>query len=242
MNRNGRVRAAGDHAKETARHAAEVVGPYAASARENARHYAHETGTYLAPRTRKAVREAEKNYRKHVAPHVDRARRSLPDGVDEVAHRAADGTRRAAHRAAEGARHAKAAAAPRIEAARAHAGPVGEEVAARSAAAVAALRGAVSPAEIRRAVRRRERRARTRRAVKWVGLTGLVVGGAWAAWRWWDQQTNPDWLVEPPAPTELGEDVLDEPAVLDPEVEAKQAEADVTGDTREGEGSPEDRG
>ncbi|MCE7080685.1 DUF5324 family protein [Streptomyces sp. ST2-7A] len=241
MTRNGRVRAAGDHARETARHAAEVVGPYAASAKDNALHYAHETGAYLAPRTRKAVRRAEENYRTHVAPHVERARHSLPDGVDEAAHRAADGTRRAAHRAVESARQAKVAAAPRIEAARTQAVPARDEVVARSAAAVAALRGVVSPAEIRRAVRRRERRARTRKAVKWVGLTGLVAGGAWAAWRWWDRQTNPDWLVEPPAPTELGEGVLDEPAVLDPEVEAKQAEADVTGDTREGEESPEDR-
>jgi hypothetical protein len=62
-------------------------------------------------------------------------------------------------------------------------------------------------------------------------LAGLLAGGVFAAWKWWDKQANPDWLVEPPAPTE----VPDEPRLasvdgsnvesLDPDVRAKQEEA-----------------
>ena len=89
-----------------------------------------------------------------------------------------------------------------------------------------------------------------------------------AAWKWWNKQTNPDWLVEPTEPTEPVEttdaaersslngsgglsmvDPLDEDegtsglervdgsvdAGLDPEVEAKQADADHP-DDEEGRG------
>ena len=49
-----------------------------------------------------------------------------------------------------------------------------------------------------------------------------------AAWKWWDKQANPDWLVEPPAPTEVSEGsslTSVDGTGLDPEVEAKEAEA-----------------
>jgi len=64
------------------------------------------------------------------------------------------------------------------------------------------------------------------------GLTATVAlaGGAFAAWKWWDKQANPDWLVEPPAATEVPEtgrlasvDGSDQSA-LDPENQAKQAQ------------------
>jgi hypothetical protein len=237
VNRKERVRAAGGNAKETVRHAAEVVGPYAATARESAVHYAHEAGVYLKPRARsaadKAAEKARLNYEAHLAPRLEHARHSLPEGMDEAAVKAAERTRVAARRARE-------AAAPRLEQARAAAGPAREKAAARSAAAFAGLRGELTPREIRKAVRRRERRARAWGAAKWVGAAGVVAGGAFAVWKWWERQANPDWLVEPPPATEVGDvdpfaveensDTLRDPE-LDPEVEAKQAEADAGGST-----------
>ncbi|MGK5533872.1 DUF5324 family protein [Streptomyces sp. URMC 129] len=95
--------------------------------------------------------------------------------------------------------------APRVEKAVAAAGPAKEEAAARSQAALSALRGEVSPRELRAAVRRGQRRARTGRLVRRVGLLGLVAGGAFVAWKWWSGQTNPDWLMEPSPATEVPE-------------------------------------
>jgi len=60
-----------------------------------------------------------------------------------------------------------------------------------------------------------------------------VAGGAFAAWKWWDKQANPDWLVEPPAATEVPETGRltsvdgSGQSVLDPEVQAKEAEEDA---------------
>lgn len=232
MNRKERVRAAGGNAKETVRHAAEVVGPYAASAKESAAHYAHEAGDYLRPRARRAAERARRNYQAHLAPRLENARQALPDGVDEAATKAAERTRHAARRA-------RSAAAPRLEQARAAAVPAGRQAMSRSAAAFAGLRGELTPKEIRKVVRRRQRRARAWTATKWVGLAGVVAGGSYAVWRWWERQASPDWLVEPPPATEVGD--ADPFAVgeersetgrdpeLDPEVEAKQAEADAEG-------------
>ncbi|MDT0342121.1 DUF5324 family protein [Streptomyces litchfieldiae] len=92
--------------------------------------------------------------------------------------------------------------APGMERARAAAGPAREEASARSQAALAALRGDISPREIRCAVRRRQRRARAGRMARRLGLLGLAAGGALAAWKWWNSQTNPDWLMEPSPATE----------------------------------------
>ncbi|WP_338320454.1 DUF5324 family protein [Streptomyces lonarensis] len=225
MNRKERVRAAGDNARETARHAADVVGPYAASARESASQYAHDASAYLKPRARKAACAARENYASHVVPRLEQARQSLPEGVDEAAGRAADRTR-------DVARKARAAAAPRLEQARAAAGPAAEKAAARSAAAYAGLRGDLSAKDVRKAVRRRRRRAAAWTTTKWVGVAGVIAGGAYVAWRWWDQQANPDWLVEPPVATEVGQDAYAEErgGAVDPEVEAKQAEAEAEAD------------
>jgi hypothetical protein len=107
---------------------------------------------------------------------------------------------------------------------------VADEAASRGAAALAALRGNVSAKEIQKLARRNERRSRAGRAVKVLALVGVLAGGAFAAWKWWDKQANPDWLVEPPAATEVPESgglsSVDGtgPQVLDPEVQAKQDE------------------
>jgi hypothetical protein len=220
------ARAAADSAVESVRHAAEAVAPYAESARDNASHYAHEAGAYLRPRVSSAAHQARSaardNYDMHLGPRLAQARKSLPPEVDRAATRAANRTRQAAKQANDYAR-------PHLEQARSAAGPASREAAARSTAAFAAVRYGVTARDIEKLAHRRTRRARTGRLAKRLGLLGLLAGGAYAAWRWWDRQANPDWLVEPPPPTEVIDEEMaamdeadSERTVLDPEVEAKQ--------------------
>ncbi|MFD3723565.1 DUF5324 family protein [Streptomyces sp. NPDC058671] len=222
MTRMDSVRAATGSAKESVVHAAEVVAPYADTARDQASHYAHEARVLLAPKVSKAARQARAQaraqYDSYVAPHV-------PPRVDAAAHRAAVKTRRAARQAAD-------YTVPRVEYAVAATGPALEEAGSRSTAAWAALRGQVTPREIQKIVRKHERRARAGRLAKGLMVLGVVAGGAYAAWKWWDKQANPDWLVEPPAPTEVDEDAVlasvdGSEGSLDPEVEAKETEAEA---------------
>jgi len=223
------VRSATGSAKDSVLHAAEVVAPYADTAKDRASYYAHEARVRLAPKVSLAADQARAQYGAHVVPRLEQARTHVPPKVDQAAQEAAVRTRKAAQQAAEYSR-------PRIEQAVAAAGPVKDEAAARGAAAFAALRGQVSPKEIQKLVRKHERRARAGRLAKGLAVLGILAGGAFAAWKWWDKQANPDWLVEPPEATEVPETghltsvdgspeaVLDSDAVLDPEVEAKQAE------------------
>ncbi|MFE0875143.1 DUF5324 family protein [Streptomyces smyrnaeus] len=232
------VRAATGTAKESVRHAAEVVKPHAGQAKDTAARYAHEASARLGPKVSKAAEQARhsarEGYEHYVGPRVAQARDALPPEVEVAAGRAAERTRKAARQAAT-------YAGPRIESAvteaRAATGPAREEAAQRGAAAVAALRGQVTVEEIEKLSRRRRRRSRTGRFVWRAGLVGLVAGGAYLAWRWWDRQANPDWLVEPPAATEVGDraslsSVNGSPArsgddtALDPEVQAKQDDAE----------------
>ncbi|GAA2237455.1 DUF5324 family protein [Streptomyces amakusaensis] len=222
MTRIDSVRAATDSAKDSVLHAAEVVAPYAGTARDQAVHYAHEARVHIAPKVSKAARraraQARVQYAAHVAPHV-------PPQVDDAAHRAAHQARKAARQAADYTR-------PRVEQAVAAAQPVREEAVARSGAALAALRGQVTAKEIAKLVRKHERRSRAARFGKGFLIVGVVAGGAFAVWKWWDKQANPDWLVEPPAATELSDrdrlsSVDGSPEALTPEVLAKQAEAEA---------------
>lgn len=219
------VRAATDSAKESVQHAAEVVAPYADSAKDQAAHYAHEARARLAPRVSKAAQQARVQYDAHLAPRIELARAHVPPKVDEAAQRAALRTRQAARNAAE-------YTVPRVEQAMAAAQPVAEEAAARSAAALAALRGQVTAKEIRKLARKHERRAKAGRVLKVAAVVSVLAVGAYAAWRWWDKQANPDWLVEPPAPTEVADRTPltsvdgSGPTAVDPEVRAKEAESD----------------
>lgn len=229
VTRKDSVRAATGSAKDSVRHAADAVAPYADTAKERATQYAHEARARLAPKVSQAAEQARVQYGAHVAPRVEQARTHVPPKVDHAAHEAAARTRKAARQAAE---YSK----PRIEYAVAAAQPVREEATSRSTAALAALRGQVSAKEIQRLVRKHERRARNGRIAKRIAVLGILAGGAIAAWKWWDKQANPDWLVEPPAATEVPDttplttvDGSDQ-AALDPEVQAKQAEAEAAAD------------
>lgn len=193
MTRIDSVRAATDSAKDSVQHAAVVVAPYADSAKEQAAHYANEARTLLAPKVSKAAQQARVQYDAHLAPRLELALAHVPPKVDEAAQRAARGTRKAAKSAAD-------YTVPRFEHALAAAQPVAEEATARSSAALAALRGQVTAKEIRKLTKKHDRRARAGRAFKGLAVAGLLAGGAYAVWRWWDKQANPDWLVEPPPP------------------------------------------
>ncbi|SMF63200.1 DUF5324 family protein [Streptomyces sp. Amel2xC10] len=234
MTRIDSVRAATGSAKDSVLHAAEVVAPYADTAKERAALYAQEARVRLAPKVSQAAEQARVQYDALVAPRLEQARAHVPSKVDLVAQEAAARTRVAARQAAEYSRQAAEYSKPRIEQAVAAAAPVVDEATARGVAAVAALRGQVTPKEIEKLVRKHRRRARAGRVAKVLLVVGAVAGGAFAAWKWWDKQANPDWLVEPPAATEMpasgGLSSVDgsrDTTVLDPEVQAKQAEEEA---------------
>ncbi|MFI6147060.1 DUF5324 family protein [Streptomyces sp. NPDC051109] len=220
MTRKDSVHLAAESARDTARHAAEAVAPYAAAAREAAAHYAAEANERLAPKvsyaTAEAARQARTAYDAHLHPRMRAARTHVPPNVDRAATLAVHHTRRAARQAADYTQ-------PKLESALAVAQPVAEEAASRSTAALAALRGQVTAKEVQRLVRRHERRCRAGRAFKYAAVVGLVAGAAYMAWRWWDQQSNPDWLVEPPAATELSRER--DQASFDDELAAKERES-----------------
>jgi hypothetical protein len=226
------VRAATGSAKDSVLHAAEVVAPYADTAKEKAALYAHEARVRLAPKVSQAAGQARVQYGAHVAPRLEQARAHVPPKVDLAAHEAAVRTRLAARQAADYSR-------PRIEQAMAVAVPVKDQAAARGAAAIAALRGQVTAKEIKKLTRKHRRRAKAGKLAKSVAVLSAVGAGAYAAWKWWDKQANPDWLVEPPAATEVpagggltSVDGSGDPAVLDPEVQAKEAEEAANKDDR----------
>ncbi|MHA4776609.1 DUF5324 family protein [Streptomyces sp. MSC1_001] len=69
-------------------------------------------------------------------------------------------------------------------------------------AAMAALKGQVTSRQIEKLARKQARRARAQKILGGIAVLGAGAGAGYALWRWWDKQTNPDWLVEPPADTE----------------------------------------
>ncbi|WP_018547672.1 DUF5324 family protein [Streptomyces sp. LaPpAH-108] len=224
MTRIESVRAATGSAKDSVLHAADVVAPYADTAKERAAYFAQEARVRLAPVVSQAADQARVQYDALLAPRLEQARSHVPPKVDQAAQEAAERTRKAAKQAAEYSR-------PRIEQAVAAAGPVYDEAATRGAAALVALRGNVSARQIEKLARRNERRCTARRALKYAALASIVAGTALAVWKWWDKQANPDWLVEPPAATEMPDaarlhSVDGTGSPLDPEVRAKQNEED----------------
>ncbi|MCX5398305.1 DUF5324 family protein [Streptomyces sp. NBC_00102] len=198
MTRIDSVRAATDSAKESAQHAAEVVAPYADTAKIQAAHYANEARVRLAPKVSAAAQQARVQYVAHVAPRIDQALAHVPPKVDDAARVAVVRTHKAAKNAA-------GYTVPRFEYAVAAATPVAAEAQVRSAAALAALRGQVTAKDINRLAKKNACRAKSGRLFKGILVLSLVTAGACAAWRWWDRQANPDWLVEPSEPTAAGD-------------------------------------
>ncbi len=256
MTRTDSVRHAATTTKDSVRHAAEVVAPYADSAKDTAtqyaNHYADEARRVLVPKVSAAADQARDTamaqYDAYLAPRIAHAMLAMQDAVPpKVAASTAKAARRTRTTARRAARQAADYTAPKVgqamEAARAAAEPVRDEATARAGAALAALRGQVSAADVEKLVRRNQRRSRTGRFTKRVVVLGLVAGAGVAAWRWWSRQTNPDWLVEAPSATEPVEDERSSPGSsvasptrttleevdgsddsLDPEVRAKRDE------------------
>jgi hypothetical protein len=246
------VRHAADVTKDSVRHAAEVAAPYASTARQNAVVYSRQAGVY----GRQAGALARQQYDALLADKVDQAR---AQAMAAVPPKAAAAMETAARRTRAGTRAAALYAAPRAVAAiattRAVAGPAKDEVVVRGSAALHALRGHVTAADIDRLVRRRLRREKAGRAMRGMLVMTLAGGAVFAAVKWWSKQSSPDWLVEPSEATEVSDrvgkgttltvvDTLDDSssangsgpkvdrvdgspdASLDPEVEAKRTEAD----------------
>jgi hypothetical protein len=224
------VRHAAEQTKDSVRHAAEVVSPYASTAKENAAVYAD-----------KARATARTQYDAHLASRVGeavgQARAAVPPKVEQAVGTAAKRTKQAADFTIPKVEQA-------LESARAATGPAREEIVARSGAALAALRSQLTAADIEKFARKRARRVRAGRIAKRLTVLGALSGAGFAGWRWWTKQTNPDWLVEPAPATELSDrsslngsaqsgtaplDQVDGAPLdaLDPEVQAKQAEAEA---------------
>ncbi|MDF3290930.1 DUF5324 family protein [Streptomyces silvisoli] len=244
MTRKDSVRNAAVVTRDSVRHAAEVVAPYAGTARDTAVQYAQEARQALAPKVSSAANyaalQARAQYDTHLQPRIAQAVDAVPPGVADKAAKATKQTRKAARQAAD-------YAAPRVgqaaQAARAAAEPVREEAATRAAAAMAALRGGVSAADIEKLARRHNRRCRMGRIAKMMVVVGVLGGGTFAAVRWWKRQTNPEWLVEPPSATEVPDasraplhSVDGSVDSLDPEVRAKQDAADAAKDGKKPHG------
>ncbi|MGW5349320.1 DUF5324 family protein [Streptomyces sp. NPDC004031] len=199
MTRIDSVRSAADMTKDSVRHAAEVAAPYANTAKDEAARYAQQAGVYA----QQAGASARRAYDARLAAQVKQAREQAWAAVPP---KAAEAVETAAKRTAQGARTAADYAVPRVSSAvaatRAVAVPVTAEALVRGSAALHALRGQVTAAEIDRLVRKRIRRQQTARAFRTLLLAGAAGGAVYAAWRWWSAQSDPEWLVEPGEATE----------------------------------------
>jgi len=233
-----------DAAREAAGKTREQLVPYAASARDAAAHYTDEAWQRLAPHIESAVMP-------RVVPLWEQARASVPPSAVETANKAAEQAREAARAASQSARaaaaHARQTTLPAVTQALDEAVQATADAAAtvrdRSNAALPVLRGQISLAEIEALTAhhvRQAHRGRWARRALTVGILGAVAGGGVAAWKWWQRQSNPDWLVEPPVtPLPLRTTPATGPASgssasgalpLDPEVEAKQADTEADED------------
>ncbi|MEW1865793.1 DUF5324 family protein [Streptomyces sp. NBC_00669] len=206
MTRIDSVRHAADVTKDSVRHAAEVAAPYATTAKENAVVYGRQYGRQAGVYGRQAGAVARQQYEAKLAPRVGQAR---DQAWAAVPPKAASAVETAARRTADGAKAATEYTAPKVgtavAATRSVAGPAKDEVVLRGAAALQALRGQVSATDIDRLVRRRVFRRKAGRTARDVVLVAVCCGAAVAAWRWWNKQNNPEWLVEPSEATDVAD-------------------------------------
>lgn len=202
MTRTDSVRHAAAITKGNVRYATQMVAPYAGTAKDTAVRYTGRARRRLAPKVSSAAvrarRTARSQYGAHLGPMVAQAVEVMPPRVAATVEAAARQTRR---RARQATRYAAPRVGQAVVAARTATEPVREEAAARSAAALTALRGQVTARQIEKLARRNARRARRGRFTRRLTAVGALLGGAAAAWLWWTRQTNPQWLVEPAAAT-----------------------------------------
>ncbi|MFF2039665.1 DUF5324 family protein [Kitasatospora sp. NPDC058170] len=217
-----------DSARETAGKTRDTLAPYAATAKDTAVHLADGAKQRLGPalesigpKTAQAAHGVRVQYDRRIAPQLGHAFASLPPDAQEHAlkalHRTQEAALAARHSAARAADQARSTVGPRVtyvvDGARSTVVPVAQEAQTRGAAALTALHGHVTSAEIGDL---RARNIRKEQRSGWA--TGLAVAGALAIgsgiliWHWWRHQGDPEWLVEPSSAQDTGNDPQDGPA------------------------------
>ncbi|MFC8720916.1 DUF5324 family protein [Kitasatospora sp. NPDC057198] len=216
-----------DTARETAGRAKDAVAPYAVSAKETALHYAEEARQVLGPKLEalgpkaaaagaqakagagQAAHAARVQYARHLAPHLEHAFTSLPPETQKAAlravHRAQEAALAAKLSAGQAAGHARTTVVPKVaetfQAAKDTVTPIAQEAQTRGAAAVTALHGHVSAAEISALAAKNTKKQHRNGWATGLAVAGtLAVGTGVLAWQWYRKQNNPEWLTEPPAP------------------------------------------
>ncbi|KJS54179.1 DUF5324 family protein [Streptomyces rubellomurinus] len=163
----------------------------------------------LGPKAGQAAHALRVQYGKHLAPQLGHAFAGLPPEAQQNAlkafHRAQEAALAARLSAGRAADQARTTVAPRVlqavEDARAAVAPVAHEAQSRGAAALTALQGHVSSAEISDLAARNARRPQCGRSrAAGFAVAGVLAVGGLVAWQWWRRHSNPEWLVEPPAP------------------------------------------
>ncbi|GAA1412560.1 DUF5324 family protein [Kitasatospora putterlickiae] len=171
------------------------------------------TAGNLADSARQQASQAAHNvrvqYDRHIAPQVGHAFASLPPEAQQNAlkalHRTQEAALAARHTAARAADHARDTVAPKVahavEEARATVVPVAQEAQTRGAAALTAMRGNVTSAEISELAARNARRSCRAGWATGLAVAGVIaIGAGIVSWQWWRHRSNPEWLVEPPSP------------------------------------------
>ncbi|WP_237535485.1 DUF5324 family protein [Streptomyces sp. SID3343] len=164
------------------------------------------------------VREATGKTRERLAPHAAQAKDAAYHYAGAARDRAVETTR---DRVVPALVQAKDSATPRVEhavevarqrvrhdvvprvqyavdQAREAAEPVRDEARSRAGAALSAIRGELSAADVAKITRRKQRKARRRKVL----VIAVVAGAGYAAWAWWQQrEAQPEWLTDEPDTT-----------------------------------------
>ncbi|WP_441251143.1 DUF5324 family protein [Kitasatospora sp. McL0602] len=208
-----------DSARETADRTRETLAPYAASAKDTAAQLAHEARQRLTPAVEAlgpkarsgaagAAQTARLQYTKHLAPQLEHAFASLPPHTQQntlkAVHRAQEAALAAKISAGRAADQAKVTVVPKVteavSGARAAITPVAQQAHQRGSAAITALHGNVSAAEISELAAKNARKDHRSGVVTGLAVAGtMAIGAGLLAWQWWRHQSSPEWLVEPPA-------------------------------------------
>ncbi|MER7755953.1 DUF5324 family protein [Kitasatospora sp. NPDC097643] len=162
----------------------------------------------LGPKAAQAAQGLRVQYERHVAPQFGHAFASLPpeaqQNVLKAFHRAQEAALAARLSAARAAGQARTTVGPRVvqvvEETRAVVVPVAQEAQTRGAAALTALQGHVTSAEISELAARNVRKEQHNGWATGLAVAGAVaIGSGVLAWQWWRRHSNPEWLVEPPS-------------------------------------------
>ncbi|MER8183316.1 DUF5324 family protein [Kitasatospora sp. NPDC094015] len=216
-----------DSARETAGRTKDNLTPYAVTAKDAALHYAEEAKLMLTPRidalgpkaaaagaqartgAAQAALAARTQYTKHVVPQLEQAFAGLPPHAQQstlkAVHRAQEAALAAKLTAARTTEQAKATVVPKVTSAvgsaKATVTPLAQEAQTRGAAALTALHGHVTAAEISDLAAKNAKKQHRHGWATGLAVAGTVaIGSGVLIWQWYRKQSNPEWLVEPPAP------------------------------------------